>query len=142
LVSSGLCLNGHEVPAGAAVCPTCWSPLREGPPGWHLTDGSTRSTPVPEPPVSHGESVPPDQAGEAPDVQAATNSFALASLLLGILWVYWVGAILAVIFGHIALHQIKQRNEKGHGLAVAGLIFGYLWLAFGVVVLVAKIQAG
>jgi hypothetical protein len=89
-----------------------------------------------------GEWVPPDKDSVEPDDQRATNSLALASLLLGILWVYWVGAILAVIFGHIALHQIKQRNEKGHGLALVGVIIGYLWLAFGIVVLLAKIQAG
>ncbi|KAB1647678.1 DUF4190 domain-containing protein [Pseudoclavibacter sp. CFCC 14310] len=45
--------------------------------------------------------------------------------------------VLGVVFGHIALNQIKTRGEGGRGLALAGLIVSYaslgltlLWLAF------------
>ena len=34
------------------------------------------------------------------------NGLAIASMVLGIVWVYWIGSILAVIFGHVALSQI------------------------------------
>jgi hypothetical protein len=53
-----------------------------------------------------------------------TNGFAIASLVLGILWVYWVGSILALVFGFVALSQIKQRGEGGRGLAIAGIVLG------------------
>ena len=61
-----------------------------------------------------------------------TNSLAVASLVTGILsWLLcpFVGAVLAVIFGHVARGQIKQRGEGGGGMAIAGLVLGYVYLA-------------
>jgi fatty acid desaturase len=63
----------------------------------------------------------------------ATNGLAIASLVLGIVWLYWIGSILAVIFGHIALHQIRDRKEAGRGLAIAGLTLG--WIGVGTLTL-------
>ena len=62
-----------------------------------------------------------------------TNGLAIASLVLGILWIYWIGSVLAVIFGHIALNQIRQRHDGGHGMAIAGVVLGYIGI--GVLVL-------
>ncbi|OYX48580.1 MAG: hypothetical protein B7Y93_09725 [Micrococcales bacterium 32-70-13] len=39
----------------------------------------------------------------------------------------------AVITGHIALNQIKQTGEGGRGLAIAGLVLGYLGLVVGII---------
>lgn len=39
-----------------------------------------------------------------------------------------VGPLLAIIFGHIARSQIKHTGQKGSGLALAGLILGYIQL--------------
>jgi hypothetical protein len=47
--------------------------------------------------------------------------------------VTWVGAIGAIITGHISLAQIKQTNERGRVLAIIGLVVGYLYLVGGVV---------
>lgn len=61
-----------------------------------------------------------------------TNSLAVASLVSGILaWVVCplLAAVLAVIFGHIARGQIRQSGEAGGGLAIAGLVLGYVNLA-------------
>ena len=44
--------------------------------------------------------------------------------------------ILAVIFGHVALSQIDKRGEDGRGMAIAGLVLGYIGLA-GLVVVIA-----
>jgi hypothetical protein len=49
-------------------------------------------------------------------------------LVLGIIWIYWIGSVLAVIFGFVALHQISQRKENGRGLAIAGLVLGFVGL--------------
>ncbi len=58
-------------------------------------------------------------------VQAAPlNSFAVASMVLGIVWLYWLGSVLAVIFSFIALSQIRRRAERGRGFAIAGLVLG------------------
>ena len=65
-------------------------------------------------------------------VAARTNSLAVASLLLGLLSPFPVFGILAVIFGHIARSQIRKSagRQKGAGMAMAGLILGYLALGF------------
>lgn len=60
-----------------------------------------------------------------------TNGLAIASLALSLVWVYGLTSILGVIFGHVARRQIKASPEPqgGAGLALAGLIIGYLGLA-------------
>jgi Domain of unknown function (DUF4190) len=55
-----------------------------------------------------------------------TNTLAIVSLVLA-----FVVSLGAVITGHIALGQIKRTGEGGHGLALAGVILGYVGLAFG-----------
>jgi uncharacterized membrane protein len=44
-----------------------------------------------------------------------------------------IGAVAAIITGHIALAQIKKTNESGRGLAIAGLVVGYATIAFWVI---------
>jgi len=66
------------------------------------------------------------------------NGFAIASLILALVWFWWVGSVLAVIFGHLALNQIggSGGRQRGKGLAVAGLVVGYLsLLGFAAVVI-------
>ena len=43
-------------------------------------------------------------------------------MVLGILWIFWIGSVLAVLFGFIARQQIKQRREADDAMAVAGLV--------------------
>ena len=70
----------------------------------------------------------------------------VASLVLGILSIplfcsYGVLAVLAIVFGHIALHQIKRSmgQQGGRGMAIAGLVCGYIGLALVVLLVVALI---
>jgi uncharacterized protein DUF4190 len=68
---------------------------------------------------------------------ARTNSLAVASLIFGIAsWCAcpFVGGVAAVILGHIARGQIRRTGEAGGGLALAGLILGYLHLVGAVLV--------
>lgn len=53
-----------------------------------------------------------------------TNAFAIISLVLGIVWLGGLGSLLAVIFGFAARSQMEQRNEGGHGMALAGIVLG------------------
>lgn len=46
------------------------------------------------------------------------------------------GGLLGIVFGHIALSQIRRTGEKGRGLALTGLIFGYLGLATLIVIII------
>jgi uncharacterized protein DUF4190 len=45
----------------------------------------------------------------------------------------------AVILGHIALYQFKRANgsQRGYGIAVAGLIIGYIETALALLALIA-----
>jgi len=58
-------------------------------------------------------------------------------MVLGIIWIYWIGSILALVFGYIAKRQIAASNgtEGGGGMATAGIVLGWI----GVAALVAVI---
>ena len=47
---------------------------------------------------------------------------AVASLVLGIVWLGGIGALLALIFGIISKRRIEASNgaEEGRGMAIAG----------------------
>jgi Domain of unknown function (DUF1707)/Domain of unknown function (DUF4190) len=71
-----------------------------------------------------------------------TNGFAIASVVLGCLWMFWFGSALAVLFGHIAVRQIERSGgaESGRSAAIVGLSLGYLgiaWLVFIVALIVS-----
>jgi hypothetical protein len=74
---------------------------------------------------------PPPPAPAVPPAfvrPAPVNGLAVASLVCGLVWMAWLGSLLAIIFGHIALDQIKESDgrESGRGIAIAGLALGYL----------------
>jgi multisubunit Na+/H+ antiporter MnhB subunit len=56
------------------------------------------------------------------------NGFAIAALVCGIVF-----NILGIVFGVIALGQIKRTGEEGRGLALAGIWIGVASLALTVV---------
>jgi peptidyl-prolyl cis-trans isomerase B (cyclophilin B) len=66
---------------------------------------------------------------------ARTNTLAIVSLVLSLVGVSLGG----IICGHIALGQIKRTGEQGHGLALAGLIVGYVFAALTVLFVIVYI---
>src|SRR5918992_1490387 len=58
-----------------------------------------------------------------------TNGLAIASVVAGIFWLWWLGSAVAVILGHAALRQIARTGQRGRGLAITGLVLGYGGLA-------------
>ena len=60
-----------------------------------------------------------------------TNGLAIGSLVCGILefCTFGLAAVPAVILGYLARGQIRHTGERGDGMAIAGLILG--WLAIG-----------
>jgi hypothetical protein len=83
------------------------------------------------------ETIPP-LPGSAP--QPKTSALAIWSLVLGILSITCfsvLSAIPGVICGHKALSKIKRSagTLEGRGLAIAGLITGYLGIAWAVFVI-------
>ena len=92
--------------------------------------------PPPPPPPSGG---PPRIYPAAPQVERV-NGFAVASLVLGIVWLFWLGSLLAVIFGHIAISQMRSdETYRGKGMAIAGLVLGYVGLSIFALAIVADI---
>jgi hypothetical protein len=62
-------------------------------------------------------------------VARPTSGLAVAALVLGILWLWGVGSLLAVIFGHLAMSETRDGRKGGQGLAVAGLVLGWIGVA-------------
>lgn len=66
-----------------------------------------------------------------------TNTLAIVSLVAGVLsWVIapFLGPIVAIITGHMARKEIRNAPERleGDGLAIGGLLLGYLQLVLTV----------
>ncbi|WP_322409222.1 DUF4190 domain-containing protein [Microbacterium invictum] len=62
-----------------------------------------------------------------------TNVLAIVSLISSIVAFVvlpFIGSLVGVITGHMALSQIKRTGEQGRGLALAGTIVGYVGLGF------------
>lgn len=80
-------------------------------------------------------------AASAAVTQTKTNGMAIASLVLGIVWVYGIGSILALVFGYLGKNQIdaSQGRETGRGMAVAGIVLG--WIGVGLLVIVIIVAA-
>jgi hypothetical protein len=70
-----------------------------------------------------------------------TNGMAVASLVCGLLQVFSLGitAIPAVILGHLARKQMRRTGERGDGMATAGLVLGWLGIAFFVLLVVGLV---
>jgi hypothetical protein len=67
--------------------------------------------------------------------QQSLNGFAIAALVVGLLG----GSLLALVFGYVGRSQIKRSNgqQRGSGLAVTGIVLGWIGVAatVGLVVL-------
>lgn len=74
------------------------------------------------PPAPVAPSGPPQFVRGTP-----TNGLAVASLICGLLWIGWIGSALAIVFGHVALGQIRRAGggQSGRALAIGGLVLGY-----------------
>src|SRR5205809_4737093 len=70
--------------------------------------------------------------------RAGTNGFSIAAMVLGIVWVWWIGSILALVFGYIAKSQIdrSEGTQNGRGMAIAGIVLGWIGVGILAVILV------
>jgi hypothetical protein len=66
---------------------------------------------------------------------AAAPAPGVARLLLTYGGIF-VATVATIVTGHIARRQIRQRQERGNGLTIAGLAIGYVLLVFAVIALV------
>jgi hypothetical protein len=81
----------------------------------------TYGTPAP------GYGPPPSYPGYAGGYQqpGVTNPLAIWSLVASLIGVICgIGSIVGIVLGVLALNQIKENRQGGHGLAVAGIVVG------------------
>lgn len=84
------------------------------------------TTPPPDP-YGYGPAGPPVPAHYPPPPYYAyppprgTNTMAILALVFA-----FVFAPAAIVLGHVARRQIRQTGEDGDGMALAGLIVGYI----------------
>ena len=106
---SSFCLGcGNSIAEGERYCGVCGRDSLAG-----------TSIPAVDPQVAFG--LPPETSGKA-----------IFSLVCGILFVIFPFSIIAVIFGYIALSEIRKSpgRLKGRGLAITGIALGYVGAAF------------
>jgi hypothetical protein len=81
-----------------------------------------------------------------------TNGMAMASMVLGIAGIValscccWCGtgfipSVLAVVFGHVALYQIRRSAGRleGTSMAIAGLVCGYIGLVINLLAIIMAV---
>jgi Domain of unknown function (DUF4190) len=115
----------------SSFCPGCGTNLSEGERfcGTCGRDTSATSTAPPvDPAVAFG--LPPETSGKA-----------IASLICGVFFLILPVAMAAIVFGHLSRSEIRRSagRLKGNGLAIAGLVLGYLGVVFIAVILAISI---
>lgn len=107
----------EEIKSAARVCRYCGSDFNAGMPG-----AQSRQVAVTVP---------------------RTNGMAIASMVLGIVWIYGIGAILALIFGYKARREIDESggSQTGRGMATAGIVLGWIGIAGLLLILIATFAA-
>ena len=81
--------------------------------------------------TSESATPPPLPASPPPAPSAATSTLAVVSLIAGIVsWILmpFIAGVAAVICGHMARAEIKRSSGalEGDGLAIAGLVLGWI----------------
>jgi uncharacterized membrane protein len=60
------------------------------------------------------------------------NTLSIVAFALSVVGI----SIVAIVLGHISLSQVKNRNERGRGFAIAALIIGYVTLVLEILAIV------
>jgi hypothetical protein len=99
----------------------------------------TTGAPVVQAPVYGHGSYEPHRHSEEPQT---VSGLGIASLVLGILWIGGLGSVLAIIFGSIAIYQIRISKGRvtGTGLAIAGLVLGIVLLSLQIIVVINDVK--
>jgi hypothetical protein len=121
----------YQPPAASVPPPGAYRPPVVAPAGSYPQAGYPSA--VPGQPAAYGQpGYQPFGPYGQPVRPAKTNALAIAAMCCGfgqiLLWV--LSGIPAIILGFIALNQIKKTGEQGRGMAITGIVLGFLGLAF------------
>ena len=121
--------EGNEIPAAGPVDEPDADAFEEAPEEEALPVEAW--TPAPAPPEP-----PPRPVIDYTTPQ--TSGMAIASLVMGIAgWTLFplVGSILAIVFGYAARRDIRSRPDEltGEGMAIAGLVLGWIMVGLSVI---------
>jgi hypothetical protein len=143
---------GGSMPDESTVCPQCGATVANAPvptPQQPAPPAPTAGSAWLNPPSGQPQQYPgqaqayPGQARPYPAAPPQTDGKAVASLVLGIVSIFLCLGILsgipAVILGHISLSNIRKSmgRVQGSGMATAGLVMGYIGIAFGLLIVPA-----
>jgi type IV pilus assembly protein PilA len=113
------CRNcGTTNPDSGQFCSKCGSPLTAA--------AAVRPTTGPGAVPAGSFATPPPLDGNPP-----TSGKAIASLVCGIFTIFLPASIAAIILGHMSLSEIRKSAGRigGQGIAMTGLVLGYLGIA-------------
>lgn len=82
---------------------------------------------------------------DAPDFGAPeTNGYALASLILGIFWLFGFGSLAAIYLGFRALREISVADgrQSGRAFAWGGIVTGLFGLTSSGLIIAVAVKAG
>jgi hypothetical protein len=108
----------------------------ERPSGWERPGSAPPPPPYQQPPYQQPPSGYPQQYGYPEYSSPGTNGFAIASMVLGIVWIWWIGSVLALVFGYVAKSQIRETGQSGSGMATAGIVLGWIGVGFLLLIIV------
>jgi len=105
---------GNSITADDRFCRLC---------GRAASAGSSRTLPL---------------SAAAPLANTETSGKAIVSLICGLLFFIPFVFVAAIVFGHLALSEIRKSagRLKGEGIAIAGLVLGYLWIVGTPIILI------
>ena len=85
--------------------------------------------------------VPPGYGnpGYGPAPSSGNDGLAITSLVLGVLWLGGLGSVGAIVTGHMSRSKAKQEGRQPSGLALAGLIIGYIGASFMAIMVLTAI---
>ena len=89
------------------------------------------------------EMTPPPAPAHNPN-NKQTSALAVTSLICGLLgWTLmpWLGSLVAIVTGHMARSEIRNdpNNKEGDGMAIAGLVLGYVMVVTSLLAILAVV---
>ena len=135
--------NSNEWGGQSSQNSSGWSGQNNGNSGWNTRNGQNPYGQNPYGQNSYG-----NMQGYAnqPPQQQKTNTFAIVAFVQGILSVFlnsvlfFIPSVMAIVFGCISLSQLKQNpDQKGKGMAVAGLVLGIVFLILTIVLTILAV---